>query len=89
VILSAGALQSPQILHLSGVGPASLLCSLGMAVVANAPEVGRSLQNHYQARLIVRLKRPISLNDQVHNAVALAKMALQWLLAGSCGKATC
>jgi choline dehydrogenase len=83
VILSAGTLQSPQILQLSGVGPADLLRSLGLPVVADAPEVGRNLQDHYQARLIVRLKQPISLNDQVRNPVALAKMGLQWMLAGS------
>ena len=83
VILSAGALQSPQILQLSGVGPAGLLRSLGFPVVADAPEVGRNLQDHYQARLIVRLKQSISLNDQVRNPVALAKMGLQWMLTGS------
>jgi choline dehydrogenase len=82
VILSAGALQSPQILQLSGVGPADLLRRLGVAVVADAPEVGRNLQDHYQARLIVRLKERISLNDQVHNPVELAKMGLQWMFAG-------
>jgi choline dehydrogenase-like flavoprotein len=83
VILSAGALQSPQILQLSGIGPASLLGSLGIAVVSDAPEVGRNLQDHYQARMIVRLKQPISLNDQVRNPLELAKMGLQWMFAGS------
>ena len=83
VILSAGALQSPQILQLSGIGPADLLRGLGIAVVADSPEVGRNLQDHYQARLIVRLKRRISLNDQVRNPVELAKMGLQWMFAGS------
>jgi choline dehydrogenase len=83
VILSAGALQSPQILQLSGVGPADLLRSLDIPVIADAREVGRNLQDHYQARLIVRLKQPISLNDQVRNPVALAKMGLQWMFAGS------
>jgi choline dehydrogenase len=83
VILSAGALQSPQILQLSGIGPASLLGSLGIAVVSDAPEVGRNLQDHYQARMIVRLKQPISLNDQVRNPIELAKMGLQWMFAGS------
>ena len=67
VILSAGALQSPQILQLSGIGPADLLRRIGVPVVADAPEVGRNLQDHYQARLIVRLKDRISLNDQVRN----------------------
>lgn len=83
VILSGGALQSPQILQLSGVGPASLLRGLGIPVIADSPEVGRNLQDHYQARLIVRLKDRISLNDQVRNPVELAKMGLQWLLAGN------
>src|SRR5690348_2834941 len=83
VILSAGALQSPQLLQLSGVGPADLLRELGIPIIADAPEVGRNLQDHYQARLIVRLKRPISLNNQVRNPYQLAKMGLQWALAGS------
>ena len=83
VILTAGALQSPQLLQLSGVGPAALLRGLGIPVVADSPEVGRNLQDHYQARLIVRLKQPISLNDQVRNPVELARMGLQWIFNGS------
>lgn len=80
VILSAGALQSPQLLQLSGVGPAALLGSLGIGVKADAPEVGANLQDHYQTRVIVRLKRRLSLNDQVRSPVGLARMGLQWLL---------
>jgi choline dehydrogenase len=83
VILSAGALQSPQILQLSGIGPADVLRGLGIPVVVDSPEVGSNLQDHYQARLIVRLKQRISLNDQVRSPVALAKMGLQWMFAGS------
>ena len=83
VILSAGALQSPQLLQLSGVGPADLLRGLGIGVVVDAPEVGRNLQDHYQARMIVRLKQRTSLNDQVRNPIELAKTGLQWMLAGS------
>jgi len=82
VVLSAGALQSPQLLQLSGVGPAALLREHGVAVVADAPEVGANLQDHYQARIIVRLKQPISLNDQVRNPAALARMGLQWAVGG-------
>ena len=51
-------------------------------MVADAPEVGGNLQDHYQARLIVRLKEPISLNDHVRNPVELARMGLQWMFAG-------
>ena len=82
VILSAGTIQSPQILQLSGIGPADLLRSLGIEVVADAPEVGANLQDHYQMRLIVRLKRKLSLNDDVRNPLKLARMAAEWLLAG-------
>lgn len=87
VILSAGALQSPQILQLSGIGPADLLRGLGIPVIAESAGVGRNLQDHYQARLIVRLKQPISLNDQVRNPLELAKMGLKWMFAG-CGPLT-
>ncbi|MBR0693215.1 GMC family oxidoreductase [Bradyrhizobium lablabi] len=82
VILSAGALQSPQLLQLSGIGPADLLRRLNIPVVADLAEVGGNLQDHYQARLIVRLTDPISLNDQVRNPVALARMGLQWIFDG-------
>ena len=79
VLLAAGALQSPQLLQLSGVGPAPLLRQHGIGVVVDAPEVGSNLQDHYQARVIVRLKERMSLNNDVRNPVALARMGLQWM----------
>ncbi len=79
VLLAAGALQSPQLLQLSGIGPAELLVSHGIDVKADAPEVGENLQDHYQARVIVRLKKPMSLNDQVRSPFGLARMGAQWL----------
>lgn len=97
-ILSAGAVQSPQILQLSGVGPADLLRGLGIPVVADIPQVGENLQDHYQARTIVRLKKKISLNDDVRNPLKLAWMGMQWMLrdygpltvgAGQVGGAAC
>jgi len=81
VIVAAGALQSPQLLQLSGVGPAALLQRHGIAVAVDAPEVGRNLQDHYQARVIVKLKEKRSLNDDVRNPLRLAKMGAQWLFA--------
>lgn len=80
VLLAAGALQSPQVLQLSGIGPADLLRGLGLPVHADAPEVGANLQDHYQARVIVKLKKRMSLNDQVRNPLSLAAMGAQWLL---------
>lgn len=79
VILAAGAVQSPQILQLSGIGPVSLLEHHGIRVRVDAPEVGENLQDHYQARTIVRLKKRMSLNDDVANPIKLAAMSLEWL----------
>ena len=79
VLLAAGALHSPQVLQLSGIGPAQLLRSHGIPVHVDAPEVGANLQDHYQARVIVKLKHRMSLNDQVRNPLALASMGWQWL----------
>ncbi len=83
VILSAGALQSPQLLQLSGIGPSDVLQRLNIPVLVDAREVGQNLQDHYQARTIVRLNTPISLNDQVRSPIGLAKMGLQWALNGT------
>lgn len=80
VILAAGTVQSPQLLQLSGIGPAGLLRQHGIDVVMDAAEVGENLQDHYQIRLIVRLRKKLSLNDDVRNPWALAKMGLQWLV---------
>ena len=79
VILSAGAIQSPQLLQLSGIGPAGLLGQHGIAVVMDAPEVGENLKDHYQARTIVRLKKKLSLNNDVRSPLRLASMGLEWL----------
>src|SRR5690606_30039494 len=79
VLLTAGALQSPQLLQLSGIGPAALLRRHGIAVVVDAPEVGRNLQDHYQARVIVKLRKKMSLNDDVRNPLKLMTMGTQWL----------
>jgi choline dehydrogenase len=81
VILSAGSYNSPQLLQLSGIGPAGLLARHGIAVLADASEVGRNLQDHYQARVIVKLKEKRSLNDDVRNPLRLAQMAADWLFA--------
>lgn len=83
VILCAGALQTPQLLQLSGIGPEALLKEHGIPIVAISPEVGENLQDHYQIRLILQLNRKISLNDDVRNPLKLAGMGLNWLLKGT------
>jgi choline dehydrogenase len=98
VILCAGAVQSPQVLQLSGVGPPGLLSEHGIRVVAPSPEVGENLQDHYQARTIVRLREKLSLNDAVRNPLKVAWMGMQWMFrnwgpltvgAGQVGGAAC
>jgi choline dehydrogenase len=65
VIVASGAFNSPQLLQLSGLGPASLLQSHGIAVIADAPGVGDDLNDHISGRIILRCKEPITLNDAV------------------------
>jgi choline dehydrogenase len=83
IILASGTLQSPQILQLSGIGPAEHLGRQGIDVMVDAPEVGENLKDHYQARTIVRLKRRMSLNDDVRNPLKLAGMGARWLFSSS------
>ena len=65
VILSAGAIASPQLLQLSGIGPAKLLQRFDIPVTHDVPSVGENLQDHLQSRLVYRSTRPFTLNDDV------------------------
>ncbi len=79
VILCAGTVQSPQVLQLSGVGPADLLRSHGIAVVRDVPGVGENLQDHLQARVMFRCTKPITINDDLASAWRRMKMGLRWI----------
>jgi choline dehydrogenase len=83
VILSAGALQSPQLLMLSGIGDAAQLKAHGLSVLVDRPAVGKNLQDHLQIRLIYRVKRPITTNDQLNSWFGRVKIAMQWMFARS------
>ena len=67
VILAGGAFNSPQLLQLSGVGPAALLRSHGIDVVADMPGVGADLQDHSQVRMQYRCTEPITMNDVINS----------------------
>ncbi|MDI1345460.1 MAG: choline dehydrogenase [Pseudolabrys sp.] len=67
VIVAGGAFNSPQLLQLSGVGPAEHLRSLGIPVIADMPGVGADLQDHYQVRMQYRCTEPITMNDVVNS----------------------
>jgi choline dehydrogenase len=79
VVLSAGAIGSPQILMLSGVGEAAQLQANGVAVVHDLPGVGKNLQDHLQARLVYKCNEP-TLNDEVRSVVNQARIALKYAL---------
>lgn len=66
VILSAGAISSPHLLELSGIGRGAVMQRLGVPVVRDLQGVGENLQDHLQARAIYRCPRPITLNDEVN-----------------------
>ncbi|ARU90534.1 GMC family oxidoreductase [Pseudomonas sp. M30-35] len=83
VILSAGAIQSPQLLMLSGIGPSEHISEHGITPVYNSPEVGGNLQDHYQMRVTYRLRKKVSLNTDIRNPLKLAEMGMQWLFNAS------
>ena len=68
IVLTAGAIGSPKLLQLSGVGDAAALAGLGIPVVQHLPGVGRNFQDHLQARLVFKTRDPITLNDQARTA---------------------
>ena len=80
VVLAAGALQSPQLLQLSGVGPADLLQQYGIAVVADRKQVGANLQDHLQARFILECKHKITLNDDMQSFARMARAGFHYAL---------
>jgi choline dehydrogenase len=67
VILAGGTFNSPQLLQLSGLGPAPLLQSLGISVIADMPGVGADLQDHLQVRMQYRCTERITMNDVIHS----------------------
>jgi choline dehydrogenase len=67
VLISGGAFNSPQLLQLSGVGPAELLRQHGIEIVLDAQGVGHDLQDHMQVRVVMRCSQAITLNDIVNN----------------------
>jgi choline dehydrogenase len=77
VIVSAGAVQSPQILELSGIGQPELLSSLGIAVQHALPGVGENYRDHYAPRLNWRVKLPVTLNER-SRGLALAKEVVKY-----------
>jgi choline dehydrogenase len=79
VILAAGSIGSPQILQLSGIGPAALLHKFGIPVVHDLPGVGENLHDHLQIRMMWKVKGP-TLNERANSVFGKAAMAIEYFL---------
>ncbi|HSM40149.1 MAG TPA: GMC oxidoreductase, partial [Afifellaceae bacterium] len=80
MILCGGAINSPQLLELSGVGNGELLQSLGIPVVHDAPMVGENLQDHLQVRMVMRAKQRGTWNEETASLSGRIRMALRYAL---------
>lgn len=81
VILCGGAVNSPHLLQISGIGPAEHLQSIGVPVTHDLPGVGGNLQDHYVARVSHRVKNATSINQLAHG-VRLAAEAVRFAVIG-------
>jgi choline dehydrogenase len=79
VVLAAGAIGSPQLLQLSGVGPANLLREHGIAVTHELPGVGENLQDHLQVRTVYKVHGVTTLNQRANSMLGKAAMGLEYL----------
>ena len=80
VILAAGAVASPQLLELSGIGDAARLGGLGLPLVHHAPGVGENLQDHLQLRPIYKVEGVRTLNEDYAKLWRRAAMGLEYVL---------
>ncbi|MDA8050508.1 MAG: choline dehydrogenase [Rhodospirillales bacterium] len=79
VLLAGGAVNSPQLLQLSGIGPAPLLAEHGIAVHADVPGVGENLQDHLNARVVARIARGPTLNEISRSLPRQLLAGLTWI----------
>jgi len=79
VVLSAGAINSPQILQCSGIGDGQLLSAVGVETIHSLPGVGKNLQDHLQIRLVFETSER-TLNDELNNPFKQFKVGLQYIL---------
>jgi choline dehydrogenase len=79
VVLSGGAINSPQILMVSGIGEAEQLREHGVEVKHDLPGVGKNMQDHLQARLVYKCNEP-TLNDEVGSLLGQARIGLKYLM---------
>lgn len=78
VILCGGAINSPHLLMVSGIGPAGHLQDMGVQVQHDLPGVGQNLQDHFQARITYRCLYPVTLNDVMMSPWRMAMAGVQY-----------
>ena len=79
-LLCAGAIGSPQILQLSGIGPGQLLQKHGIAVEVDAPEVGENLQDHLQIRMAFKVTGAKTLNTMAGNWFGKMRIGMEYVI---------
>lgn len=80
IILSGGAIGTPHLLQLSGVGPAGVLAKAGVDVLHDISGVGENLQDHLQVRMVFECTRAITFNDDLKNPLRTALVGMRYLL---------
>ena len=80
VILAAGAVASPPLLQLSGIGPGPLLQGFGIPVRHELPGVGENLQDHLQLRMAFKVRNVKTMNERAASLVGRAMMGLEYIL---------
>ena len=80
IILAAGAIGSPQLLQLSGIGPSQVLKRLDIPVIHDLPGVGENLQDHLQIRMQYRVRNVKTLNGLANSLLGKAAMALEYFV---------
>ena len=78
VIISAGAVNTPKLLQLSGIGEREHLASLGIPLVHEAPGVGANLKDHYSVRIVGRVKNSTTLNEEA-KGLRLGRQVFNWV----------
>lgn len=79
IILCGGAINSPQLLQLSGIGPGQLLQDHGIDVLVDSPDVGANLQDHLQIRTVYKTNQANTLNDELSNSWQKMRAGLTYM----------
>jgi choline dehydrogenase len=80
IILCGGAVNSPQLLLLSGVGPQDQLAEFGIPIVQHLPGVGESMQDHYSTPLKLRCRLPVTVNDVMLSPIRKVQAGIEYLV---------